>query len=86
MALVVDGGFPVLEEVADHPHIIVLFGSGLVDLVLELWGLDQFPGIPLGHPGHAVESSEFEVRVDVSDVDLCLPGLLHWVLPGRLVD
>ena len=66
--LVIDGGFPVFEEVADHPHVVVLFSGGFVGHLLELGGFNESGGVPLGHPCASVERSQFEVGIDVADI------------------
>ena len=66
--LVVDCGFPVLEEVSDHSHIVVLFSGSFVGHLLELGGFNQSCGVPLGHPCAPVEGSQFEVGIDIADI------------------
>jgi hypothetical protein len=86
VALVVEGRLPVLEEVRGDTHIVVLFCSGLCGQSLELRGLYQSVGVPRGQSRHAVQGSQFELGVDVADVNFCLPGLFLGVAAGGLGD
>ena len=82
--LLVQLWLPLLEIVASSRQVKVFLSSRSDAVGRELRGLNQPSCVPGRQAGHAVERPQFEMRIEVSDVDLGRAALLGGTVAGGL--
>jgi hypothetical protein len=83
-AFLVEVGLPVLEIVLSSAQVEVFLSGRNGAVVVILRGLHQSAGVPRRQTGHPVQRPQLQLGIQVADVYLTLPRLLHGVGAGRL--